>query len=142
VGSGVQPNLPPPVIVSAATLPRVTFGPRLLAALLDLVLVGFFTHILHLSGLFLLIYTAYCVILWKLKATTIGGIICGLKLVRIDDRPIDWGIALIRALGAFLSLIVIGLGFLWVNFDEDCQSWHDKIAGTTIVRVPKGHSLV
>jgi len=120
----------------------VTFGPRLLAALLDLVLVGFFTHILHLSGLFLLIYTAYCVILWKLKATTIGGIICGLKLVRIDDRPIDWGIALIRALGAFLSLIVIGLGFLWVNFDEDCQSWHDKIAGTTIVRVPKGHSLV
>jgi len=132
----------PTPFVSAVTLPRATFGPRLLAALLDVVLVGFFAHMLHLGGLFLLLYTAYCVTLWTLKGTTIGGIICGLKLVRLDDRPIDWTIALIRALGAFLSLIVVGLGFLWVNFDDECQSWHDKIAGTTIVRMPKGHSLV
>jgi uncharacterized RDD family membrane protein YckC len=147
-GAGLPPpvlpptSLRPPVFVSAATLPRATFAPRLLASLLDIVLVGFFAHLLHLGGIFLLLYTAYCVCLWALKGTTIGGIICGLKLVRLDDRPIDWTIALIRALGAFLSLIVVGLGFLWVNFDEDCQSWHDKIAGTTIVRIPKGHSLI
>ncbi len=136
--ASARPVLP----VSALTLPRATFAPRLLAGLLDLVLVGFFTHLVHLGGLFLLIFSAYCVCLWVLKATTVGGIICGLKLVRLDDRPIDWSIAIIRALGAYLSLIVVGLGFLWVNFDEDCQSWHDKIAGTTIVRVPKGHSLI
>ena len=81
-------------------------------------------------------------ILWATKGSTIGGIICGLKVVRLDDRPVDWGVAIVRALGGFLSLVVAGLGFIWVGFDDERQSWHDKIAGTTIVRVPKGTSLV
>ena len=72
----------------------------------------------------------------------IGGIICGLKVVRLDDRPIDWGVAAVRALGGFLSLAVAGLGFVWVSFDDERQSWHDKIAGTTIVKVPKGTPLM
>jgi hypothetical protein len=29
-----------------------------------------------------------------------------------------------------------------VAFDDEKQSWHDKIAGTTIVQVPKGASLL
>ena len=80
--------------------------------------------------------------MWKTKGTTIGGIVCGLKVVRLDDRPIDWPTAIVRALGCFLSMAVAGLGFLWVVFDADRQSWHDKIAGTTVVRVPKGTSLL
>jgi uncharacterized RDD family membrane protein YckC len=87
-------------------------------------------------------FAAYCVVLWSLRATTIGGIICGLKVVRLDERKIDWSIALVRALGGFLSLAVLGLGFIWVAFDKERQSWHDKIAGTVIVRVPKGVTLV
>ncbi len=62
--------------------------------------------------------------------------------MRLDDRPIDWGVAIVRGLAAFLSLVVAGLGFIWVAFDDDKQSWHDKIAGTTIVHVPKGTSLI
>ena len=45
-------------------------------------------------------------------------------------------------LAGFLSLAIAGLGFIWVAFDDDRQSWHDKIAGTTIVRVPKGTALL
>ena len=71
-----------------------------------------------------------------------GGIICGLKVVRLDDRRIDWGVAVVRCLGGFLSLAIAGLGFIWVAFDDEKQSWHDKIAGTTIVRVPKGTPLL
>jgi len=48
----------------------------------------------------------------------------------------------VRSLSAFLSLAVAGLGFIWVAFDDEKQSWHDKIAGTTIVKVPKGTSLL
>jgi len=48
----------------------------------------------------------------------------------------------VRALGCFLSLLVCGLGFIWVAFDQEKQSWHDKIAGTVVVRVPKGVSLI
>ena len=80
--------------------------------------------------------------MWKLRGSTIGGIVCGLKVVRLDDRPLDWSTAVVRALGCFLSFVVMGLGFIWVAFDDQKQSWHDKIAGTTVVRVPKGVSLV
>jgi uncharacterized RDD family membrane protein YckC len=60
----------------------------------------------------------------------------------LDDRPVSWSVAAVRGLSAFLSLAIAGLGFIWVAFDDDKQSWHDKIAGTTIVKVPKGTPLI
>ena len=142
-----------PPVITAVTLPRAGFWIRTAALLLDLVLVGMlctmfngiftfgYAH-LHIQSNLLPALAVYGAVMWKLKGTTVGGIVCGLKVVRLDDRPIDWGTAIVRALGCFLSLIVLGLGFLWVVFDDQRQSWHDKIAGTTVVRVPKGVSLV
>ncbi|HEU5081218.1 MAG TPA: RDD family protein [Opitutaceae bacterium] len=121
---------------------RAGFWLRVAAAGLDIVLVAVICVMLHLGEFFLPVYAAYCLVMWALKSTTIGGIVCGLRLVRLDGRKIDWTIALVRVLGAFLSAAVVFLGFIWVSFDEDAQSWHDRIAGTTIVRVPKGISLV
>lgn len=131
-----------PPVISAATLPRAGFWIRLAASFLDLMIVGAACGVLGLGGGTPLVFAAYCVVLWALKGTTIGGIVCGLKVVRLDDRPVDWAVALVRALGGFLSLAVAGLGFIWVAFDDQKQSWHDKIAGTTVVRVPRGMSLV
>ncbi len=136
-----------PPVISAATLPRAGFWHRLAAVVLDAILVGmicgFIGSVWHRFGsAFPLWFAVYNVAMWATKGTTIGGIICGLKVVRLDDRPIDWGVAIVRALGGFLSLFVAGLGFIWVAFDDEKQSWHDKIAGTTIVRVPKGTSLL
>jgi uncharacterized RDD family membrane protein YckC len=37
---------------------------------------------------------------------------------------------------------VAGLGFFWIAIDDNSQAWHDKIAGTVVVRVPKGVPLV
>jgi len=136
---------PPPVTppISAATLPRAGFWIRLVALLLDVVVLGIVAALLTGGGkLALLGLAAYAAVLWRLKGTTIGGVICGLKVVRLDDRPIDWGTAIVRTLGCFLSLAVVGLGFIWVAVDDQQQSWHDKIAGTTVVRVPKGMSLI
>lgn len=144
----VTPPSPPPInpvpVVSAATLPRAGFWIRLAAMLLDLVLLAVVAGILTGGGGKLALFglATYAAILWKLKSTTIGGVICGLKVVRLDDRPIDWGTAIVRALGCFLSLVVAGLGFIWVAIDRENQSWHDKIAGTVVVRVPKGVSLL
>jgi len=136
-----------PLVVSAATLPRVGFWLRLAASVLDAILVGIVcglvSSIWHRFGsAYLLWFVVYCVSMWATKGTTIGGIICGLKVVRLDDRPLDWGVATVRALGGFLSLVVAGLGFIWVAFDDERQGWHDKIAGTTIVKVPKGTPLL
>ena len=141
--SPTEPPLPP--VVSAATLPRSGFWIRTAALLLDLVLVAVATSLAHLhrDGAFMmLLVAAYGAVMWRLRGTTIGGIVCGLKVVRIDNREIDWTTVIVRGLGCFLSLAVLGLGFIWVAFDDEKQSWHDKIAGTTVVRVPKGMSLV
>lgn len=133
-------------VISASTLPRVGFWLRLGAATIDAVLMGMLCGFLSTMwggfGVFPFWYGVYCAAMWATKGTTIGGIICGLKVVRLDDRPIDWSVAIVRTLGGYLSLFVAGLGFIWVAFDDEKQAWHDKIAGTTIVRVPKGTSLL
>ena len=76
------------------------------------------------------------------KGATIGGIVFDLQVVRVDGRPLDWATAIVRALSCFLSLFIFGLGFIWIAVDHERQAWHDKIAGTVVVRLPKGVSLV
>jgi uncharacterized RDD family membrane protein YckC len=39
-----------------------------------------------------------------------------------------------RYLGYYVSTLVILLGFLWIAFDRRKQGWHDKIAGTVVIR--------
>ena len=111
--------------------------------LIDAVIVGVAFNVLdHHTRLQLVALAAYGAIMWKLKGTTIGGIVCNLKIVRLDGRELDWSTAIVRALGCFLSLVVLGLGFMWIAFDPGRQAWHDKIAGTAVVRVPQGVSLL
>jgi uncharacterized RDD family membrane protein YckC len=126
-----------------AALPRAGFWIRMLALFLDALLVGFLMHLLHhMFNLELVMLAVYGAIMWKLRGSTIGGIVFDLQVVRLDGRPIDWGTAIVRALGCFLSLAAAGLGFFWIAFDRGRQAWHDKIAGTAVVRVAKGVPLV
>ena len=152
--AGTEPPPPPPAgpgaaapahaLLDIATLPRAGFWIRMLALLIDLILVavalGWLLH--HGSSGLLLLLAIYGAIMWKIKGTTVGGIVCDLKVVRIGGGPLDWGTAIIRALGCFLSLVVAGLGFIWIAVDREHQAWHDKIAGTVVVRVPKGVGLL
>jgi uncharacterized RDD family membrane protein YckC len=86
---------------------------------------------------YLILLATYGAIMWKLRGSTVGGIVFDLAVVRLDDRAMNWETAIIRALSCFLSLAVAGLGFFWIAFDPGNQAWHDKIAGTVVVRVPK-----
>jgi uncharacterized RDD family membrane protein YckC/cytoskeletal protein CcmA (bactofilin family) len=131
----------PPIPVTSA-LPRAGFGIRLGALLIDSLIFAFALFTGGGPDVAIACMAIYLVVLWGLKGTTIGGIICGLKIVRLDDRPLDWTTALVRGLAGFLSVFPAGLGFLWVAFDEEKQSWHDKVAGTVVVYAPKGMSLV
>ena len=145
---------PPPALAAAAALPRAGFWIRMGALAIDLLLcilvmvlvanllplgrLGIHLNPLHLP----LIVTVYGALLWKLRSTTIGGIVCNLKVVRLDDRPLDWTTSIVRALGCILSVFAVGLGFIWIAIDDDRQSWHDKIAGTVVVLLPKAAPLV
>jgi uncharacterized RDD family membrane protein YckC len=141
--AAVAADVPTSAPSVTAALPRAGFWVRMVALLLDALLVGFATSLLHpLVHVHLLLLAAYGAVMWKLRASTIGGIVFDLRVVRLDGRPMDWETAIIRALSCFLSLAVAGLGFFWIAFDDAHQAWHDKIAGTVVVRVPKGVPLV
>jgi uncharacterized RDD family membrane protein YckC len=137
--------LPPPVI-SAVTLPHAGFWIRLCALVIDVILCRLVIWLIpwvHFSwSLWLLLLVVYGAVMWKLRGTTVGGSICHLKVVRLDDRPLDWTMAIVRVASCLISLAVVGLGFIWVAFDNEKQSWHDKITGTVVVKAPKGVSLI
>ena len=135
---------PAPTPMELATLPRAGFWIRMLALLIDLVLVSFALSAIEHHGTdgLLLVLATYGALMWKLRGTTVGGIICHLRVVRIDGQPVSWETAILRALGCFLSLIAAGLGFFWIAFDRERQAWHDKIAGTVVVLTPKTRGLV
>jgi uncharacterized RDD family membrane protein YckC len=113
------------------------------ALLLDVLLVGFVMSLLHPFGnTHLVLLAIYGAVMWKLRGTTVGGIVFDLHVVRLDGRPIDWETAIVRALGCFLSLFVVFLGFIWIAFDHNNQAWHDKIAGTVVVRAKRAAPLL
>jgi uncharacterized RDD family membrane protein YckC len=39
-----------------------------------------------------------------------------------------------RYLAYNISLLPVGLGYLWIAWDSRKQGWHDKLAGTVVVR--------
>jgi uncharacterized RDD family membrane protein YckC len=124
---------------SEAALPRAGFWIRMVALLVDFILVAIVTRMHDWFPVVLAIYGA---LLWKLRGATIGDIIFGLKVVRADGGAMEWVTVVVRALACFFSAVVVGLGFIWIAFDPEKQGWHDKIAGTLVVRLPRGASLV
>jgi len=122
------------------TYPRAGFWERMGAAFLDLVLLCIPAMIV---GPFVLIVAlAYFAGMWAWKGTTIGGIVLKLQVVRYDGGPVNFLVALVRALAAAFSALVFLIGFFWIGWDRDKQGWHDKIAGTVVVRVPHSMPLV
>jgi uncharacterized RDD family membrane protein YckC len=132
-----------------ATLPRAGFWTRIAALFIDVVLVSVLLEVSrsvlgfwHHSDALLAVLAVYGACMWKLRGSTVGGIVFDLRVVRVDGNPLQWETAIVRALGCFLSLVIAGLGFIWIAIDPGSQAWHDKIAGTVVVRVPKGAPLV
>lgn len=57
-----------------------------------------------------------------------------LRLVDASGRRPGVAQCSIRYALAWLSLVLLGAGFLWAVFDRDGQFLHDRLAGTRIVR--------
>jgi uncharacterized RDD family membrane protein YckC len=143
----------PPVMHELLSCPKAGFWERMGAAFLDIVIVGVITGMAQgplglmmafVSGppVFLIIALAYFAGMWAWKGTTVGGIVLKLHVVRPDGRSMTFLAALVRGLAAALSVMVFLLGFLWIAWDDDKQGWHDKIAGTIVVRLPRSIPLV
>ena len=140
---GAAPPVPPASPSSQApillAMPHAAFADRLAAFALDAILVVMV--ILLMSGIegeaFVPLLLAYRFAFWAWKGATVGGIVCQLRVIRVDGTLVGPGEAMVRSLGSIFSIGILGIGCLWILRDVDRQAWHDKMAGTFVVKVPR-----
>lgn len=79
------------------------------------------------------------VLLWVRLSKTPGKMAVGATIVdaRTGGKP-STAQFIIRYLGYYVSTLPLGLGLIWVGFDPRKQGWHDKMAGTVVVRRKDG----
>ena len=87
-----------------------------------------------------LTFCAYIAVLFSFLARglTPGKYLAGEQVVEhLSGRNPGIGRMLLREIiGKWVSGLVFGLGYLWAIWDKDGQAWHDKIAGTIVVKRP------
>lgn len=136
-GKGMTAALPDVLV-----LPKASFWERMGAGFLDIVLVSIVGQFVGGGPLMLIAAIAYFAGMWTWRETTVGGVVLGLRVARLDNQPITFPVALIRALGGAFSIIVLFLGILNIAWDKDKQGWHDRIAGTVVLKLQKGRPLL
>ncbi len=158
---------PPPVAWQApppepGPAPGVRFaghGPRLIAYILDTIIIGLIIVALSIvlglvmaggaaagsggiliSGVVLwfaaifIVSLAYFPWFWARGGQTPGMKMFRLRVVRdADGGPISGAAAILRLLGFWVNSAVFYIGFIWVFVDKRRRGWHDLIAGTVVI---------
>jgi uncharacterized RDD family membrane protein YckC len=74
---------------------------------------------------------------WVQRQATPGKRLLGLRIVDAGHLgPPAFRQYLLRYIGYALSTLPLCLGFVWSLFDARRQCWHDKLAGTLVLRDP------
>ena len=89
------------------------------------------------SSINTLIGVAYFCYFWSAQGggQTLGMRVLNIKVIRKDGTALTLTQALIRYVGLIVSIACLFIGVIWAAFDSNKQGWHDKIAGTYVVRV-------
>ncbi|MEP7056919.1 MAG: RDD family protein [Caldimonas sp.] len=75
------------------------------------------------------------IVFWRYRAATPGKMVIGAKIVdaKTGGAP-GTGQLIVRYLGYYVSTFPFFLGLIWVGLDRRKQGWHDKLAGTVVIR--------
>ena len=78
------------------------------------------------------------VLFWIYRQATPGKMAIKARIVdaRTGGRP-SAGQLIGRYFGYYVSMLPLMIGFIWVAFDARKQGWHDKLAGTVVVRAAR-----
>ena len=72
---------------------------------------------------------------WLYRQATPGKMVISARIVDAETgQPPTPRQAIGRYLAYYVSILPFCLGLLWVGFDRRKQGWHDKLAGTVVVR--------
>jgi uncharacterized RDD family membrane protein YckC len=123
--------------------PRAGFWQRFGAAVLDGLIINACSlpFIFINGGLYLAVYLlgqiAYFTVLeGGPKGQTFGKMAFGIRVVDLArGGPIGYSRGFIRWIGRIVSSFVLLIGYLWMLWDKEKQTWHDKMAGAIVVPV-------
>ena len=135
-----QPAYQPPA-GSGPSGPRANFGQRLGAIIVDSIIIGvvfliiyFINRVLGEVVAILLGLAYYTYFEGSGSGQTPGKRLLGIRVIDFNaGGPVGFGRAFVRQLGRILSGAVCYLGYLWMLWDKEKQTWHDKIATTVVV---------
>lgn len=78
---------------------------------------------------------AYFVALWASTGQTLGMWLAGVRVVRQEDGGrLGLRRSLVRLVGYLVNTTTCFAGFAWAGVDRRKQGWHDKMAGSYVVR--------
>ena len=82
------------------------------------------------------------IIFWVYKSATPGKMATKLTIVdaKTGEKP-STGQFIGRYLGYYVSMIPLFLGIIWVGIDKRKQGWHDKLAGTVVIKSNKSEPV-
>jgi uncharacterized RDD family membrane protein YckC len=134
----------PPPSSDGPSGPRAAFFTRFGAWLIDAILIGVIGFVIRfgigevggsLIGLALgIAYYGY--LEGSTSGQTIGKRALGIRVIDFNTGgPIGFGRAVIRYFGRIISAIPCFLGFFWMLWDKERQTWHDKFATDVVVPV-------
>lgn len=90
------------------------------------------------SGIQTLLGLIYYVYFWSSASPwpgqTVGNKLLNIRVIKTDGSDLSLVVALIRYVGLVVSILVIFIGVIWAAFDPNKQGWHDKIAGTYVIK--------
>jgi len=74
-------------------------------------------------------------VFWIARQATPGKMAIHAKIVDADTgAPMTRAQAIGRYLGYYVSILGLGFGFFSVGWNKRKQGWHDRLAGTVVVR--------
>ena len=87
------------------------------------------------AGAWILLTSAYLMTFWSLAGQTPGMRILSIRVEKDGSRRLGARVARRRLGGVFLSFLALGIPFLSVITRDDRRGYHDRRAGTIVVRV-------
>ena len=135
----------PSPALSAA--PKAGFWIRVVAFIIDSVILAVINAVVAAilsssttgrTGIQTLLGIIYFSYFWSASSPwpgqTVGDKLLNLRVIKTDGSDISIVQAFIRYVGLVISFLVILIGVIWVAFDPNKQGWHDKIAGTYVIK--------
>ncbi len=86
-----------------------------------------------LTGLAVLVGAGIIVVFWALVGQTPGMRFLAIRIVHGGDHELGLWLAYKRMIFLLISLIPVGLGFLWIARDDSRRGWYDVWAGTEVI---------